>query len=196
MWSAWANVHSLPRKSQFAPGRFEKGSGGVAVSVDNGRTWAKSNAGLPEHSVTTHILVDPTSPPDSRTLYACVFDRGLYRSTDGGANWELVTGSLGPHQYAWETRITGNRLYYLCVRGWPDDSTVVNGALYVSDDHAASWKKMDLPGGVNAPLDLLIDQTDNDRMFLSCWPTTVGGKDVNGGVYRTEDGGKSWQSGL
>ncbi len=193
MWSAWSGIHSLPRRSQFAPGRFQRGAGGVAMSVDGGKTWQKRNEGMPEQSVTTHILVDPESPVDSRILYSCVFDRGLYKSVDGGANWKLVTGSLGEHQYAWETRISGNRLFYLCVRGWPDDETIVNGAVYVSDDGAENWTRLVLPEGVNAPLDLLIDQTDPERMYLSCWPTTLNGKDINGGVYGTLDGGKSWK---
>ncbi len=193
MWSVWANVHSLPRRSQFAPGRFQKGLGGVALSEDSGRTWRKSCNGLPEHSVVTHILVDPASPEASRTLYACVFDQGVYKSTDGGASWNLCAKGLGEHPYAWETRLAGGRLYCLCVRGWPDNDTVVDGGLYVSEDAAASWQRMELPAGVNAPSDLLIDPADPGRMYLSCWPRTVEGKDICGGLYCSGDGGKSWK---
>ena len=37
----------------------------------------------------THILLDPASPADARVLYAAGFGRGVYKSTDGGQNWEL-----------------------------------------------------------------------------------------------------------
>ncbi len=193
MWSVWSDLHSLPRRSQFAPDRFTHGTGGVARSDDGGKTWMKSNEGMPENSVATHILVDPQSPEGERILYACVFDRGLYKSVDGGKSWNLVTKALGKHQYAWETRLSGKYLYFLCVRGWPDDSTVVNGAIFVSEDGAETWSELKLPEGVNAPLDLLVDPGDPDRMYVSCWPSTVNGSDEKGGVFRTDDAGKSWK---
>ena len=193
VWSAWANVHSLPRRSQFAPGRFQRGLGGVAFSEDGGRTWSKSSDGLPEHSVCTHLLLDPDSPPDSRTLYLCVFDQGVYKSTDGGRSWKASFQGLGANRYAWETVPAGRKLFLLCVRGWPDDTTEVDGALYVSEDGAETWRSAPLPEGVTGPLDLLADPQTPERMYLSCWPKTVDNKDIRGGVYRTEDGGQSWR---
>ena len=46
---------------------------------------------------------------------------------------------------------------------------------------------------VNGPHDLLIDPVNPNIMYVSCWPATVGGHDVNGGVIKTEDGGLAWK---
>lgn len=194
LWSVWANSHDLPRTKMFSRSGFDRNVGGVAVSADGGRTWQKSNKGMPENSICTHILLDPDSPADSRTLYACVFDKGVYKSTDGGRSWKLANKGLGANKFAWQMRRTADgRLYLLLSRGQTKSGKVVNGALYRSDDGARTWRRALLPKGVNAPADLLCDPTDSNIMYLSCWPRTVGGKDICGGLYRTEDGGKNWQ---
>src|SRR2546425_13011030 len=66
---------------------------GIYKSGDGGETW--SNAGLPKSERIAQIVV---SPKNSDTVFAAVPgalwsdspDRGLYRTTDGGKNWELV----------------------------------------------------------------------------------------------------------
>ncbi len=192
VWSTWANKHSLPRASQFGDGMFERYTGGVAVSEDGGRTWHKSNTGLPERSICTHLIIDSESPEEARTMYVSIFNRGVYKTTDGGLNWSESCSGLGDNRYAWQVRITGDKLFLLCVRGWRGD-VVVDGALYTSEDGAATWQVVTLPEGVNAPSDLLIDPDNPQCMYLSCWPGHVDGEDVGGGVYKTEDGGESWK---
>jgi photosystem II stability/assembly factor-like uncharacterized protein len=66
---------------------------GIYKSSDGGETW--SAAGLPESERISKILVDPR---DSAVVYACVpgklwadsVDRGLYKTTNGGASWQQV----------------------------------------------------------------------------------------------------------
>jgi len=60
--------------------------GGVCLSLDGGKTWTKSNAGM-EQTAATHILLDATSPVDARVLYVAAFGRGVYKSVDGGNSW-------------------------------------------------------------------------------------------------------------
>ncbi|MEA2063345.1 MAG: hypothetical protein U9P14_06585 [Gemmatimonadota bacterium] len=193
VWSAWANKHSLPRASQFYDGDFERFTGGVAVSDDGGRTWRKSNAGLPEKSICTNLLIDPDSPKEARTMYVGIFDKGVYKSIDGGSNWIEACSGLGDNRYIWQIRLAGEKLFLLSVRGWKLADVVKDGALYTSDDRAASWKAAPLPQGVNAPSDLLVDPEDPRRMYLSCWPRQVNGQDICGGVFLTGDGGQTWE---
>ena len=54
----------------------------VAKSTDGGFTFTQSDIGLPDVPI-NRILVSPTNP---NTVYAATF-LGVYRSTDGGANW-------------------------------------------------------------------------------------------------------------
>ena len=191
VWSTWANKHSLPRKSQFGDGKFAGYAGGVAVSDDGGRTWRKSNKGLPENAVCTGLLLDPDSPVDARELYVTVFNQGVFKSADGGRSWTEASTGLGDNRYAWQLRRAGKDLFLLCVRGWRGDE-VVDGALYKSEKGTLNWSREALPEGVSAPSDLLIDPEDPLHRYLSCWPRHIDGKDVKGGVFMTEDGGKSW----
>ncbi|MGB5488024.1 MAG: hypothetical protein WBN06_11585, partial [Lysobacterales bacterium] len=66
---------------------------GVYKSVDAGKTW--KNMGLKDSG---HISMIRFHPGDSNTIYVAAQgplwnsggDRGLYRSTDGGANWKRI----------------------------------------------------------------------------------------------------------
>ncbi len=53
--------------------------------------------------------------------------------------------------------------------------------------------QLPLPEGVSGPHDLLIDPKHPKTILVSCWPRTENGNDINGGVIKTTDGGKSWQ---
>ncbi|MFC2076838.1 hypothetical protein ACFLT7_07130 [candidate division KSB1 bacterium] len=200
-WSVWGNAHDLPRDKMFGPGGFERYVGGVAVSDDGGETWRKSNFGIPENSVGTDVTVDPDSPKDARILYACMFDRGVYKSTDGGESWSEANNGLGSNRYAWQTRLNSEgRLFVLMSRGRLVEgdrrarkTTTVAGELYYSDDKAATWKPLAIPAAENAPHDLQIDPDNPKRMYLSCWARSENGRDVAGGLYRTDDGGNNWK---
>ena len=193
VWSAWANAHDLPRTKMFGRWGFANFQGGIAVSDDDGRSWHKSTTGMPDNSIGTSILLDPETPVDSRTLYAGVLDKGIYKSDDGAKTWKQANNGLGENLFAWELRRNSKgRLFALFARGQKEDKTI-DGAIYFSDDHAENWKQLHLPNGVNGPHDLLLDPLHPNIMYVSCWPHSAGGKDVNGGVIKTEDGGVTWR---
>jgi len=192
-WSAWANAHDLPRSKMFGGSGFDHFKGGVAVSEDGGKNWKKANKGLPENSICTNILLDPSSPAGNRTLYVSVFDQGVFKSTDGGKNWQPASEGLGENRFAWHLDQNSNgRLFVLCSRG-TKGSRVLDGKLFYSDNQAGDWTEMELPEGLNGPHHLLIDPNKAELMYLSCWPRDLGAKDAYGGVYLTRDGGESWK---
>ena len=66
---------------------------GIYKSTDGGENW--TNMGLKDSERISKILIDPT---DGNIVYACVpgklwsdsDDRGLYKTTDGGATWNKI----------------------------------------------------------------------------------------------------------
>jgi photosystem II stability/assembly factor-like uncharacterized protein len=193
VWSVWADAHDLPRTKMFGGVGFKKFHGGVAVSTDFGRTWKKSNAGIPENSVCTGILLDKSSAVESRILYVSVFDRGIYKSADGGSSWKLVNKDLGENLFAWQVRQNSNgRLYALFARGLRNEKTV-DGEIYFSDNAGGNWQKLKLPEGITGPHDLLPDPVHPEILYVSCWPHTADGKDTGGGILKSTDGGQSWK---
>jgi hypothetical protein len=67
------------------PGRIAVGGWGpgVAISLDNGKTWRERNAGLPGTAVTS-VAFDPVHPG---RLFAAVHEQAVYVSEDNGATW-------------------------------------------------------------------------------------------------------------
>ncbi len=100
MWGAMSGTHDLPRPKMWRNTSVTKYRGGICVSVDGGRTWKPSNAGMPE-TAPTHILLDPSSPAGKRTLWVAAMGRGVYKSTDDGATWTLKNHGIV------QTRATG-----------------------------------------------------------------------------------------
>jgi photosystem II stability/assembly factor-like uncharacterized protein len=210
MWGAFSGIHDLPRQKIWGRGNFlERMKGGVGISTDGGRSWSRSNHGMDEAAV-THILLDPASPVGQRTLYACAFGLGVYKSVDNGKSWQLKNDGITElDPYAW--RIVRNNqgwLYLIVARS--NNGHVGEkrggGALYVSTDGAEHWVKIRLPEEVNAstglvslpeavngPTGLALDPRDNRRMVLTAWGQQQAGADRGGGVFISTDAGETWQ---
>jgi photosystem II stability/assembly factor-like uncharacterized protein len=169
----------------------------VGVSSDGGEHWTLSNSGMPETAV-THLLLDPASPVGARTLYACGFARGVYKSTDNGKSWALKINGIEKRQpFTWRiTRASNGTLYLVVSRrsdgGYTGDAE--DGALYRSTDGAEHWEKMRLPEGVNGPTGLTLDPTDQRRMYLSAWGVALPDRVTGGGVFLSTDAGQSWKN--
>jgi len=192
IWTAWSGCHDLPRPKMYRGGDFSRFKGGVAISDNGGKSWQISNEGFPESSVCTHILLDPSSPVGSRTLYVCSFRSGIYKSTDGGKSWDEANTGLGDNRNVWRMTRHPSGTLYLCVYLDIQNKEIFEGGLYSSQDEGASWQKVTLPDDVIAPNDLLIDPENPERMYLSCWPVLENGRNKGGGLLLTEDSGNTW----
>ena len=196
VWSVNSWTHDLPRPKMWRTQSIEKYHGGVCRSDDGGRTWVKSNQGM-EQTAATHILMDPTSPSDARVLYVAAFGRGVYKSVDGGVSWKLKNKGITQNEpFAWRIiRDSKGSLYVLVARRSEDGSigTDKDGAIYKSADGAESWSPVSMPEGSNAPNGLAIDPAEPDRMYLATWARAAGVHGDGGGVYLSEDAGKTWR---
>jgi len=197
-WGGFSGPHDLPRPKMWrgsrGGGRF---GGGVCISNDAGETWIESTGGMPSTSV-THIILDPKSPKESRTLYAAGFGTGAWKSVDGGKNWTLKnTGIDGEKPFAWRFAESQDGALYLLVARRSEDGSIGNdgdGALYRSTDGAEHWEKIALPKDCNGPNGLAVDSENPKRLYLAAWCRAAEPHGVGGGIFISDDAGKTWRS--
>jgi hypothetical protein len=197
VWGVMSYVHDLPRPKMWrrtSPARYD---GGVCLSEDGGRTWRPSNKGMPP-TAATHILLDPASPASARLLYVTGLGKGVFKSVDGGQSWALRNQGLpGPEPFAWRLARDKNGTLYVVLARRSEDGSFGNtedGGLFRSRDGAEHWEAITLPQGVNGPNGLAIDPEDPNRLYLAAWGRNTPKGAVDGGIFVSVDGGKSWRS--
>ena len=197
IWAAFSGTHDLPHPKMWRGRGTGQFTGGVGVSTDGGNHWEPSGPGIPTHSI-THILLDPASPAGNRVLYACAFGLGVYKSTDNGRSWTRKNnGIIGEEPLAWRITASQDGSLYLVVSRRSeglDRSLSGAGAVYRSTDKAEHWQRIALPAGVTGPTGLEIDPRDSLRLYLSAWGRMGEAADENGGVFASDDGGKTWRA--
>jgi photosystem II stability/assembly factor-like uncharacterized protein len=196
VWGAFSGTHDLPRPKMWRTSSPSSYRGGVGLSTDGGRTWRMlKNAGIPE-TAATHILIDPKSPQESRTLYVAAFGRGVYKSTDGGSTWALKNRGLpGNEPFAWRLARANTGELYVVIARRTDDGTIGgpgDGSLFRSTDGAETWTSVPLPQYVNGPNGLAIDPEDPARLYLAAWGRRATDANDGGGIFRSDDRGKTW----
>jgi photosystem II stability/assembly factor-like uncharacterized protein len=195
-WSVNSWTHDLPRPKMWRKEGIRGYRGGVCRSEDGGRTWTKSNDGM-EEIAATHILLDPTSPTGARVLYVAAFGRGVYKSVDGGKTWKLKNAGITQKEpFAWRIVRNSKGTLYLLVARRSEDGTIGtegDGAIYKSTDGAENWSRVMMPEGSNAPNGLATDPSAPDRLYLAAWARDTGEHGEGGGIYLSEDAGKTWK---
>lgn len=197
MWAAMSGQHDLPEPKTWRKKPASAFEGGICISEDGGKTWRVSNTGMPS-TAATHIVLDPKSPKEARVLYVAAFGRGVYKSVDGGKNWSSKNdGILGKEPFAYRLTLDGAGGIYLVVARRSTDGgigTEDDGALYRSVDGAEHWTRIVLPSGVNGPRGLAVDPKNPRRLYLAAWGRNLPHHSEGGGVYVSDDTGKSWRS--
>lgn len=170
---------------------------GVYKSTDAGQTWV--DVGLTDTERIAKILVDPR---DGDTVYVCATghlwngneERGVFKTTDGGQNWEKVlfvdenTGcgdlAMDPQQpgvlYAgmWQFR----RYPYAFESGGP------GSGLYRSTDAGSTWERVShgLPTGELGRIAVAVAPSRPSTVYAVV-------ESENTAMYRSDDLGRSWR---
>lgn len=182
-------------------GSVAYGGAGLFRSSDGGDTW--QSLGLEDGAAIGRIRVDPGDPDRifvavMGTLWETNTDRGVYRTTDGGANWERV-------------HYVDDRTGCIDLIMRPDDPDVLYAAMWerlrqpeyydYGGPGCSVWRTIDggdswvlVGGGLPAP------NSDDGRIGLSlcaAQPDVMHAVycDRTGyfdGLYRSTDGGYSW----
>jgi photosystem II stability/assembly factor-like uncharacterized protein len=195
IWGAFADMHDIPN-GNIIHGRHyrERSGGGVGISEDFAVSWKDTSEGLVEEPVTS-IVLDPNSEKNARTLYAALFEAGVFKSVDDGKTWTNKSKGLGePEKNMRACRLilhNDGTLFCLVTALKKDDEFQPEGpGLYRSRDGAESWEYLNESLPLLWPKDYDVDPRDSNVIYL-------GAADANqsreGGLYKTTDGGKTWQ---
>jgi photosystem II stability/assembly factor-like uncharacterized protein len=193
MWGAFSDVHDIPNDNIISERHGHGGPGGVCLSLDFGASWKAAGTGIPAKAVTS-IVVDPRSRKNARTLYAGVFELGVFKSTDDGQNWTLKKNGLGHSTNLRVSRVSlhsdGTLFAMICARR-AGKFTEEGVGLYRSANAGELWEKINVSQKFLYPKDFSVHARDSRRILVGACDT--GGEDRSGGLYRTDDGGKTWK---
>ncbi len=192
IWAALSNTHDIPNWNVISGRHRVHMAGGVARSDDFGRTWQAVK--LPPAPALS-VVLDPTSPKARRRLYASLFEKGVYRSDDGGATWAQKSSGLGhPSNMRCcklQLHVDGALFVLITAKRLPSGDCTLDGVgLYRSDDRAESWTKINRSLPLRWPKDFTVKPTDSRTILLSA--ANLRGRE-EGGLYRTTDGGQTWK---
>ncbi|MEX2230862.1 MAG: hypothetical protein WD824_01780 [Cyclobacteriaceae bacterium] len=198
-WAVMSGTHDLPRPKMFRRNGTTEYKGGILVTEDAGRSWTPISSEIGEAAM-THILVDLETKKERRTLYACAFGKGVYKSVDGGKTWKQKNQGIdGDEPFAWRiSKRPGDGVLFLVVCRRSEDESIGSegdGALYSSDDGAETWTKVSMPPNTNGPMSVEFDPAAPKGIILSAWGRRTEGKfspDIGGGIFLSHDDGKSW----
>jgi len=188
---------------------------GVYKSVDGGATW--QHMGLQDSQHIARVVIHPTNPDvvyvaTMGHLFSTNEERGVFKSTDGGATWKKVlylnerTGAID----LVIDRSNPNTLFaatYECIRHpWRLEDGGPASGIYKTTDGGAHWSKLagGLPEGIIGRIGLDLYQKDakilyaviDNRNKSSEAPppgAPAGERLIGGEVYRTDDGGLNWR---
>lgn len=173
---------------------------GVYKSTDAGKTWR--HMGLAASQNIARIRIHPT---DCNTVWVAAFgvhsmsnaERGIYKTTNGGETWRKVlfrderSGgvdlTLDPNNPA----VIYAALWEAWRKSWGMSSGGPGSGLFKSTDYGETWTEITRNEGL--PQDGVVGKIGVALSPAAPWRIYVLIEhDPGGGVYRSDDGGRTW----
>lgn len=171
---------------------------GLYKSIDAGKTWKR--VGLEKSEHIGEILIDPRNSntvyvSSQGPLWSAGGERGVYKTTDGGATWTRVlhisddTGTSdivfqpGKPDVIYASAYQRRRAVGQMIGGGPE------GGIYRTTDGGKKWTKLTkgLPTGDTGRAGLAVDPKNPKRVYA-----LVDAKRPESGFFRSDDAGETW----
>jgi photosystem II stability/assembly factor-like uncharacterized protein len=171
---------------------------GIYKSTDAGRSW--THLGLRDGQQIPYIIVDPRN---ANRLFVAVLghpygpneERGVYRSTDGGATFQKVLSkdeNTGASDLEFDPK--NPDIVYACLweqrQGpWENGAWAgTTGGIFKSIDGGTTWRQLSkgLPAEGIVQADIAVAPSDGNRIYA----TVANPQSVR--IYRSDDAGDSW----
>jgi photosystem II stability/assembly factor-like uncharacterized protein len=191
-----------------------QGTRTIFKSVDGGQTWMEMSNGIVEPAQTTFrgFTVDPRTsdivyvsvegPPLGVGKTSTIAAGALYRTTDGGENWQLVWRGDSLARYIWINPQNPDIIYVST--GIFDREAVNSNAaqniaggvgILKSVDGGNTWTALNQNNGLNnLYISSLVMHPQNPDILLAAAGNY--GYSQGSGAYLTTDGGQHWQQTL
>jgi len=170
---------------------------GMYKSTDGGKTWVF--IGLPDAGQVGQIAVHPSN---ADLVYVAALghpfgknpERGVYRSSDGGENWELVlfvsdsTGAVALSMNPQNPREIYAGMWRAERKPWTLLSGSTDGGVFKTTDGGDTWNKLGggLPSGLAGRVAVSVSPANPERVWVLIEA------EPDGGVYRSDDAGENW----
>ena len=172
---------------------------GVYKSTDGGKTWAHMGLELTRHIA--RIIVHPTNPDilwvaAQGALHGPTQERGIYKSTDGGATWNNVlyvnelTGCSDLSIDVHNPQVLYAAMWEHIRKPWQVVSGGPGSGMYKSTDGGETWKQIHngLPEE-KGKMAVAVSRANPERVYAVVESDS---KKELGGLFVSENAGSSW----
>lgn len=175
---------------------------GIYRSTDGGNTW--QNIGLEQTYIVSKIVINPQNP---NQIFAATMglpfvrdnNRGVYRSNDGGETWQQIL-FVANQAGAIDLAINEDNPSIIYASFWDrirnnQETTIEgeNGGIWRSTDSGTTWQELtnglpadEIVGRVN----ITISKSNPDILYAAY---VAPYSSLLYGIFRSQDGGDSWQ---
>ncbi|UCF41249.1 MAG: glycosyl hydrolase [Gemmatimonadota bacterium] len=183
----------------------------IWVGTASGGVWKSRDGGVTFQSVfddhTQSIGAVTIDPTDQNTVWVGTGETwtrnsvsvgtGVYRTTDGGDNWEFM--GLGDSERIARIQVSpadGN-VVYVCATGHLWDGNEERG-VYKTTDGGETWERILYVDEGTGCADLAMDPQDPDILYAAMWefrraPDFFNSGGPGSGLHKSSDGGATWK---
>lgn len=177
-------------------------SGGVWKSLDGGTTFKSIFDKQPSLSIGS-IAIDPSNAQtvwvgtgESWVRNSVSVGTGVYRSTDGGENWEAVGLPDSEHVSSIAIHPKDGNTVFACALGHLWNSNTERG-VFKTVDGGKTWTKVLYRNDSTGCANLAMDPVDPNVIYAAMWdvrrePHNFRSGGPGSGLFKSTDGGSTW----